>query len=105
MIDSRDTCKRQMAAMSSQKKKKGDLESVIRAVQKMSSYGSEGKRLAQLFNLDCVNVTWDDCARNKGSVWGPCISDMTLQVNDKRMPVKRTPNFNDTCVFIDFIFC
>ena len=36
-----------------------------------------------------------DCARNKGSAWGPCISDMTLRVNQSCMPVIRQPNFTD----------
>merc|ERR1719474_183607 len=40
-------------------------------------------------------VSWEDCARNKGSSWGPCISDMTLRVNDSCMPVIRQPNFQD----------
>merc|ERR1719295_869286 len=40
-------------------------------------------------------VSWEDCARNKGSSWGPCISDMTLRVNQSCMPVIRQPNFSD----------
>merc|ERR1719242_2987965 len=40
-------------------------------------------------------VSWEDCARNKGSSWGPCISDITLRVNQSCMPVIRQPNFSD----------
>ena len=42
-----------------------------------------------------MTVTWEDCARYKQSVWGPCISDMTLQVGDNRMPVIRKNNYTD----------
>lgn len=52
--------------------------------------------------LQVVNVTWEDTARTPGSVWGPNISDMTLQVsypdhpNQKQLlPVIRYPNFTD----------
>merc|ERR1719242_2925782 len=40
-------------------------------------------------------ISWEDCARYKGSCWGPCISDMTLRVNGSCMPVIRQPNFTD----------
>lgn len=42
-------------------------------------------------------VTWEDAGRNKGSCWGPNISDMTLIVKDGSglMPVIRKPNFSD----------
>jgi hypothetical protein len=40
-------------------------------------------------------VSWEDNARSKNSSWGPCISDMTLQVNCNRLPVIRSPNFQD----------
>ncbi|GMH40618.1 hypothetical protein BSKO_08522 [Bryopsis sp. KO-2023] len=60
----------------------------------------QAKQLASSRNLDIVNISWDDCARHKGSVWGPCISDMTLVVEDEnnqphRMPIIRHPNFSD----------
>jgi len=53
------------------------------------------RKYADKYGLDIVNVTWEDNARFKNSCWGPCISDMTLQVNDRRLPVIRTPNFED----------
>ena len=45
--------------------------------------------------LAIKEVSWDDCARTKGSVWGPCISDVTLRVERTNMPVIRAPNFTD----------
>ena len=36
-----------------------------------------------------------DCARDKESVYGPCISDMTLRVNEASMPVIRHENYID----------
>lgn len=47
------------------------------------------------FGLAINTVSWEDNARNKNSSWGPCISDMTLQVNGNRLPVIRSPNFQD----------
>lgn len=68
---------------------------VTNRVARMSS-DANARRLVSQHNLSIVNVTWEDCARSKQSVWGPCISDMTLQVGDTRMPVIREPNFTDT---------
>ncbi|MDJ0516464.1 MAG: hypothetical protein QNJ74_09490 [Trichodesmium sp. MO_231.B1] len=52
--------------------------------------------------LNVVNVMWEDTARTPGSVWGPNISDMTLQVRHPEepgrrelLPVIRYPNFTD----------
>ncbi|KAG9412001.1 hypothetical protein AC1031_017640 [Aphanomyces cochlioides] len=45
--------------------------------------------------LSLVNISWEDCARFPNSCWGPCISDMTLVVNDRWMSVLRVPNFTD----------
>ncbi|KDO29829.1 hypothetical protein SPRG_19715 [Saprolegnia parasitica CBS 223.65] len=50
--------------------------------------------------LRFMNVTWEDCARSKNSCWGPCISDMTLIVENTRMPVLRVPNFADPIMSI-----
>lgn len=55
----------------------------------------EAIRLAQKYGLAIQTVSWEDCGRNKNSSWGPCISDMTLQVGTHRLPVIRTPNFSD----------
>ena len=56
--------------------------------------------------LVAVNVTWEDSARTKGSVWGPNISDMTIGVRDSGgalhpMPVIRFDNFTDTTADLD----
>ena len=52
--------------------------------------------------LNVVNVMWEDTARTPGSVWGPNISDLTLQVRHlmqpqrkELLPVVRYPNFTD----------
>ena len=51
--------------------------------------------LASKYGLNIVYASWEDNARNKESSWGPCISDMTLQVEDRMMPVIRQPNYTD----------
>mmetsp|Transcript_63537 Transcript_63537/g.101111 ORF Transcript_63537/g.101111 Transcript_63537/m.101111 type:complete len:676 (+) Transcript_63537:105-2132(+) len=70
------------------------LQTVIRNVQKMAS-DSSARKIAQSHSLAINTVSYEDCARNKFSVWGPCISDMTLQVDNQRMPVIREPNYTD----------
>lgn len=55
----------------------------------------QAKALAKKYDLDIVTVSWDDTARNKFSSYGPNISDMTLIVNEQRMPVFRSPNYTD----------
>lgn len=45
--------------------------------------------------LVATKVAWEDNARTKNSSTGPCISDMTLQVNGRAMPIMREPNFTD----------
>ena len=53
------------------------------------------------FNRHSLNigfVSWEDTARDKNSVWGPNISDVSLDVDDKDFPIINTKNFNDpTC--------
>ncbi|MBP0012103.1 MAG: hypothetical protein J7545_21090 [Roseofilum sp. SBFL] len=56
----------------------------------------------RILGLNVVNVMWEDTARTAGSVWGPNITDMTLQVrhgnNSQKkelLPVIRYPNFTD----------
>jgi len=56
---------------------------------------SRATSLAGEFGLSIQNVSWEDCARTKQSSWGPCISDMTLQVENTPLPVVRLPNFTD----------
>ncbi len=64
------------------------------------------QRLVQQQGLVAVNVTWEDTARSKGSVWGPNISDMTIGVRDASgalhpMPVVRFDNYTDLTGDID----
>jgi len=40
-------------------------------------------------------VTWDDNARSKGSKFGPCISDISLMVQNRLLPMIRLPNYED----------
>lgn len=56
----------------------------------------------RILGLNVVNVMWEDTARTAGSVWGPNITDMTLQVRHgnnaqkkELLPVIRYPNFTD----------
>lgn len=56
--------------------------------------------LLTAYGLRAHHVTWEDTGRNKGSCWGPNISDMTLVVKSgvgvgTLMPVIRKPNFSD----------
>ena len=76
-------------------------DSILRTVSDMPYDQDLQKRLAQ-YNLNVVNVMWEDTARTAGSVWGPNISDMTLQVRHpsepgfrELLPVIRYPNFSD----------
>lgn len=56
----------------------------------------EALRLARESGLYVGNVSWEDNARTKDSCWGPCISDMTLSVDGRDMPlIKTSSNFND----------
>ncbi|MCY1062817.1 hypothetical protein [Nannocystis sp. SCPEA4] len=56
-----------------------------------------------VLGLHLLHVTWEDTARYKGSMVGPNISDMTIQVQSRSrgrpwltcMPVIRFPNFAD----------
>ena len=53
--------------------------------------------LLSSYGIRAHSVTWEDTARNKGSCWGPNISDMTLVVKngEQLMPILRKPNFSD----------
>lgn len=46
-------------------------------------------------NLTIGFVKWEDTARNKGSSWGPNISDVTLDVDNKSFPIIGTKNYSD----------
>ena len=51
--------------------------------------------LAQSHGIGIMNVAWEDCARTKGSCFGPSISDLTLNVDGTNMPLMRKPNYAD----------
>ena len=77
---------------------------VIERTQVMVS-DPEAHRLAAAFDLDILNITWEDTGRFYNSAVGPNISDMTIQVQQQDpstgryqlslMPVIRHPNFED----------
>ena len=81
-----------------------DYADVIRDTAAMV-WDDEALRLAAKYDLDIINVTWEDTGRYYGSSVGPNISDVTIQVQrwnvDMRafdltlMPVIRYPNFSD----------
>ncbi|HEY8379714.1 MAG TPA: hypothetical protein VIK91_24645, partial [Nannocystis sp.] len=64
----------------------------------------DARALVERHGLSITSLTWEDTARDKGSAYGPNISDMTIQVRAREtgaltcMPVIRPPNFADcTC--------
>lgn len=70
------------------------------------------ERLADRYDLDFVNLTWEDTGRYQNSSVGPNISDMTIQVarsglfpwspkTGVAMPVLRPPNFSDRTTDLD----
>ncbi len=67
---------------------------VIKKVLRMT-HDEVAITLAKRHDLSIQTVSWEDNARTKGSCWGPCISDMTLKVEDEALPVIRRPNFGD----------
>eukprot|EP01084_Bolivina_argentea_P024592 45815_1 len=71
------------------------LVSVIKKVAQMANNNSNAKKHASKHNLDIVNISWEDNARFKNSIYGPCISDITLQVNNTNMPIIRESNYSD----------
>jgi len=66
---------------------------------------AQAQALAQRYDLNILNVTWEDTGRYNNSSVGPNISDMTIQVQQQDpitgdyalqlMPVIRYPNFSD----------
>ena len=48
--------------------------------------------------LVCQKISWEDTSRNKNSCYGRNISDMTLKVGSRLMPMIRSENFTDTTV-------
>lgn len=71
-----------------------DFNTVVNEVCGMAQ-DSTARRLAGNHGLAIQTVSWEDTGRCKGSSWGPNISDMTLEVNNRRLPVIRNPNFAD----------
>ena len=71
------------------------LDIVCKKVKQMTNSNSHASNMINSEGLSINSVSWEDCARNKGSCWGPNISDMTLQVNKYLMPVIREDNFKD----------
>ena len=78
-------------------------QQVIKSVGQMVHH-QEAKTCAQEHGLQILNVLWEDTGRYKGSAVGPNISDLTIQVRQKKpsggydlhcMPVIRYPNFSD----------
>lgn len=60
-----------------------------------NSLSAETRQLADKYGLSVSQVSWEDCARNKNSCWGPNITDMCLCVDGANMPVIRAPNMSD----------
>lgn len=58
-------------------------------------YDSNTDNLASRYGLNISSKAWEDTGRTKGSCWGPNISDMTLCVGERNMPIIRKPNFSD----------
>jgi hypothetical protein len=75
--------------------KNESLLDLIKKVERMADGRTNARQLAGKFGLDVMSVAWEDNGRFKGSCWGPCISDMTLNVLDHALPLVRHPNFED----------
>lgn len=59
-------------------------------------HNSAATSVSHKHGLNITTVTWEDNGRSKNSCWGPCISDMTLEVEKRKMPIiKNTSNFVD----------
>ncbi|KDO16067.1 hypothetical protein SPRG_18395, partial [Saprolegnia parasitica CBS 223.65] len=79
--------------------KEDDVRSATARVARIV-HDAQAQAWAHDVGLRFMDVTWEDCARSKNSCWGPCISDMTLIVENTRMPVLRVPNFADPIMSI-----
>jgi hypothetical protein len=60
-----------------------NLNEICSRVCRMPSDGAANS-LVKKHGLAIQTVSWEDCARHKNSAWGPCISDMTLQVEREK---------------------
>jgi hypothetical protein len=92
-----------LAQVANARSKMISYDTVISRVAGMVS-DSETQRLASRHGLQVLNVMWEDTGRWQGSSVGPNISDVTIEVEEKRgsapprlalMPVIRFPNFSD----------
>jgi hypothetical protein len=78
------------------------VDRTIAAVESLV-WDGQSQAMAGKHGLSLVNVTWEDTGRDKGSAWGPNISDMTIGVRDSRnqlhpMPVLRFGNYTDETI-------
>jgi len=71
-----------------------DLATTIRLVCEMP-HDAGARKLAQGKDMTIITVAWEDNGRSKNSSWGPCITDMTLEVEGHAMPLIKAPNFSD----------
>jgi hypothetical protein len=90
-----------------QSRGEGDDPDYVEAIQRTAAmvWDPEAQRLLERYDLNILNVTWEDTGRYYGSSVGPNISDVTIQVQHKDprtghyeltlMPVIRYPNFSD----------
>lgn len=69
-------------------------ESLFSTVRSIPNNQSLKEKFAR-HKLNVGFVKWEDNARTKGSVWGPVISDVTLDVDDTSFPIIGTENFKD----------
>lgn len=79
----------------------------VAAIEKTAAmvWDPEAQRLVEKYDLNILNVTWEDTGRYYDSAVGPNISDVTIQVQHQNprtgeyeltlMPVIRHPNFSD----------
>lgn len=99
------------SAMSQPEAEPADLyREAVLSTAKMSR-NPEAQKLAREFELQILDLTWEDTGRFKDSAVGPNISDMTIQVavdqpgSKERsihcMPVIRYPNFSDKTADLD----
>lgn len=72
-------------------------DSLTARVAQLASNSNVQSKL-KAHGLSCQTVAWEDSSRDKNSCWGSNISDMTLKVDNCRMPLIRAPNYSDTTV-------
>ncbi|AEQ32858.1 hypothetical protein [Acanthamoeba polyphaga mimivirus] len=75
-------------------------DEVIHKVANLAINTSVKQRLSD-YNLNISNVTWEDTSRYKNSCVGSNISDLTLKVENNRMPIIRSSNFIDVTIDLE----